>query len=178
MTSIERTAYPRFKRVTSTREFDESFTPRRLEIAWTQGLTRSSAHLLALVVALKSFQRLGHFPAQSEVPDAVVDHVRRTLRLEEEATSTTPARTVRPHRSLIRERLGVVSDPGYARKLAESAIYAAAQAKDNPADLINVALEELVRARCEIPGYSTSKTWRPGSGPRSTARSSRGSCCG
>ena len=82
MTSIERTAYPRFKRVTSTREFDESFTPRRLEIAWTQGLTRSSAHLLALVVALKSFQRLGHFPAQSEVPDAVVDHVRRTLEKE------------------------------------------------------------------------------------------------
>jgi hypothetical protein len=89
-------------------------------------------------VALKSFQRLGHFPAKGEVPDTVVDHVRRTL-LEEDATSTTTAgRTVRQHRSLIRERLGVVSDQGYARKLAESAIYAAAQAKDNPADLINV----------------------------------------
>ncbi|MFC6367141.1 DUF4158 domain-containing protein [Nonomuraea thailandensis] len=31
----------------------------------------------------------------------------------------------------------------------------AAQPKDNPADLINVALEELVRARCELPGYTT-----------------------
>ncbi|GAA4386437.1 hypothetical protein GCM10023088_57400 [Actinomadura verrucosospora] len=29
------------------------------------------------------------------------------------------------------------------------------QSKDNPADLINVALEELVRARCELPGYTT-----------------------
>ena len=29
------------------------------------------------------------------------------------------------------------------------------QAKDNPADLINMALEELVRARCELPGYTT-----------------------
>jgi hypothetical protein len=27
--------------------------------------------------------------------------------------------------------------------------------KDNPADLINVAPEELVRARCELPGYTT-----------------------
>jgi hypothetical protein len=54
---------------------------------------------------------------------------------------------VRQHRSLIRERLGVVSDPAYARKLAESAIHAAAQAKDNPADPIKVALEELARAR-------------------------------
>ncbi|MET8051535.1 hypothetical protein ABZU75_28430 [Streptosporangium sp. NPDC005286] len=28
-------------------------------------------------------------------------------------------------------------------------------AKDNPADLINVALEELIRAQCELPGYTT-----------------------
>ncbi|WP_343075350.1 DUF4158 domain-containing protein [Actinopolyspora biskrensis] len=35
------------------------------------------------------------------------------------------------------------------------AILAAVQTKDNPADLINVALEELVRTRCELPGYST-----------------------
>ena len=52
MASIERTAYPRFKRVTSARELDESFTPTADEIAWAQGLTRSPAHLLALVVAL------------------------------------------------------------------------------------------------------------------------------
>lgn len=26
---------------------------------------------------------------------------------------------------------------------------------DNPADLINVAVEELVKERCELPGYST-----------------------
>jgi hypothetical protein len=37
--------------------------------------------------------------------------------------------------------------PGRIRK--------AAQAKGNPADLINVALEELVRAQCELPGYTT-----------------------
>ena len=63
-------------------------------------------------MALKSFQRLGHFPAHGDVPGTVVDHVRRTLELEEDATSTTTAgRTVRQHRSLIRERLGVVSVP-------------------------------------------------------------------
>ncbi|WP_285774809.1 Tn3 family transposase [Microtetraspora sp. NBRC 13810] len=38
---------------------------------------------------------------------------------------------------------------------AAVAIRKAAQAKDNPADLINVALEELVRAECELPGYTT-----------------------
>jgi hypothetical protein len=49
----------------------------------------------------------------------------------------------------------VTYDPAAARKLAEQVIEAAAQVKDNPADLINVALEELVRARLELPGYST-----------------------
>lgn len=41
------------------------------------------------------------------------------------------------------------------REVAKQAIRAAVQTKDNPADLINVALEELVRARCELPGYTT-----------------------
>ena len=49
----------------------------------------------------------------------------------------------------------VTYDPARVRQVAERAIRKAAQAKDNPADLINVALEELVRARCELPGYTT-----------------------
>lgn len=60
MASIERTAYPRFKRVTSARELEESFTPTPEEIAWAEGLTRSESHLLALVLTLKTFRRLGY----------------------------------------------------------------------------------------------------------------------
>jgi hypothetical protein len=45
--------------------------------------------------------------------------------------------------------------PAGVRKIAEAAIRKAVQAKDDPADLINVVLEELVRARCEPPGYTT-----------------------
>jgi len=60
--SIERTAYPRFKRVVSARELEASFTPTLDEIAWAQSPTKSPAHLLGLVLALKCFQRLGRFP--------------------------------------------------------------------------------------------------------------------
>lgn len=156
MASIERTAYPRFKRVVSTRELEASFTPTLDEIAWAQSLTKSPAHLLGLVLALKCFQRLGRFPPNDEVPDSVTEHVRTTLGLAGEVNATaTPARTVRQHRSLVRQHLGVVSDPRHARKVAEAAVHSATETKDNPADLINVALEELVRGRYEIPGYST-----------------------
>ncbi|ALG10079.1 DUF4158 domain-containing protein [Kibdelosporangium phytohabitans] len=39
--------------------------------------------------------------------------------------------------------------------MAEAAIRTAVQSKDNPADLTNVALDELVRQSCELPGYTT-----------------------
>jgi hypothetical protein len=55
----------------------------------------------------------------------------------------------------VRARLGLAGDPEQARKVAGEVIRAAAQVKDNPADLINVALEELVRAGCELPSFST-----------------------
>jgi hypothetical protein len=49
----------------------------------------------------------------------------------------------------------VVYEPDKVRRIAGEAIRKAAQTKDDPADLINVALEELVRQRCELPGYTT-----------------------
>ncbi|MCA1679156.1 MAG: DUF4158 domain-containing protein, partial [Actinobacteria bacterium] len=55
----------------------------------------------------------------------------------------------------VRERLGVVHDPRRARAIAADAIRSAAQAKNNPPDLINVALEMLVKASLELPGFST-----------------------
>ena len=156
MASIERTAYPRFKRAVSARELHESFTPTLGEIDWARSKTHSDEHLLALVVLLKCYQRLGYFPALGEVPVAVVEHVGGRLGLPADVKPVHEStRTAERHRELVRARLGVVYDPGQARKLAEQALRDGAQAKDNPADLINVALEELVRAHHELPGYTT-----------------------
>ena len=41
------------------------------------------------------------------------------------------------------------------RAVAESAMREALLGKDNPADVINVALEQLAQQRCELPAYST-----------------------
>jgi hypothetical protein len=77
--SIERAAYPRFKRAVSDRELHESFTPGLADRV-ARELTRSPEHCLALVVWLKSFQRLGYFPDLFEVPLAVVEHVGVSVR--------------------------------------------------------------------------------------------------
>ncbi|MGZ4543213.1 MAG: DUF4158 domain-containing protein [Mycobacteriaceae bacterium] len=50
---------------------------------------------------------------------------------------------------------GVTYDPVKVREVAEAALRETAQGKDNPADLINAALEQLVKASCELPGYTT-----------------------
>ena len=74
-------------------------------------------------------------------------HVRSCLGL---GTGVEPVcgtdRTERMHRELVRGRVWVVHDPERVRAIAEEAVDGAALVKNNPPDLINVALEELIRA--------------------------------
>ncbi len=154
--SIERTAYPRFKRFLSARELHVFYTPTPEEIAWACEVVDSDVHLLAVMVALKVFSRLGYFPGLDEVPEVVVDHVRRDLRLPEEvAVVYASTRTAERHRSLIRCRCEVVYDPPGARKVAAEAIEEASTRMNDPADLINVALERLVEGSFELPAFRT-----------------------
>lgn len=156
MASVERTAYPRFKRTISSRELHEAFTPGTTEVARARDKARSLEHLLALVVLLKSYQKLGYFPDLGEVPELVVGHMRGLLGLDESVSPRHDSvRTAARQRDFIRERLGVVYDMDKARQVAAEAIREAVQTMHNPADLINVALEKLVKARMELPGYST-----------------------
>jgi len=154
--SIDRTAYPRFTRAVSAWELAEVFTPSADEVEWARGKTQDDQHLLALLVWLKAYQRLGHFPKLADVPAVVAEHIRSVVGLPEGTLLAEAAeRSAKRHRSFVRIRMGVVYDAAGVRAVAAEAIRNAAQAKDNPADLINVALEELVRARCELPGYTT-----------------------
>jgi hypothetical protein len=77
----------------------------------------------------------------------VIDHVRAALELPEVVEAETDAaRTAKRHREFVRTFLGVKYEAVKVRAVAEASIRTAVQTKDNPADLINVALEELVRA--------------------------------
>ncbi|MFF2845831.1 DUF4158 domain-containing protein [Streptomyces sp. NPDC058001] len=112
MTSIEWTAYPRFKRLMSAREMHVFFTPKPEEAAWVLERTRSDEHLLALSLALKCYQKLGYLPKAAEVPETVVEHVRGALELPEGMGRPhyESANTAKLHRKLVRERQGVSYD--------------------------------------------------------------------
>jgi Tn3 transposase DDE domain/Domain of unknown function (DUF4158) len=101
------------------------------------------------------FGRLGYFPRPGEVPVAVVEYVRRELGLPQGTAAWCEARNVKAQRQLVRGRLGVVHDPQRARAVAEAGIRSAAEVMNHPPDLINVALELLVKASLELPAFST-----------------------
>jgi TnpA family transposase len=130
-------------------------SPTADEITWAREQTRSESHLLALVLSLKCFQRLGYFPTLEEIPEVVLLHVRRCLGLKEDVGPTRGERTATTQRVLVRRRVGVTYDPERALAVAADAIRTAAAVKNNPPDLINVALEMLVRASLELPGFAT-----------------------
>jgi hypothetical protein len=154
MASIERTAYPRFRRLITTREL-ASMSPSEEDMTWARTHARSGEYLLSLVVSLACFRRLGYFPRTDEVPVEVVEHLRRCLELPAGTASWCEARNVKAQRQLVRERLGAVHDPARARAVAAKAIRSAALVKNDPPDLINVSLEMLVKASLELPGFST-----------------------
>jgi len=74
MTSIERTAYPRFRRLITARELHGLFTPKEQERAWEA--TDWDEHQITLP-ARKSYQRMGCFPKQQDMPEQAVEFVRR-----------------------------------------------------------------------------------------------------
>ncbi|MEV4530417.1 Tn3 family transposase [Streptosporangium sp. NPDC049304] len=63
MTSIERTAHPRFKRLITAHELHLLFSPSRDELEWAADATDCDEHLPALLLMLKSYRRMGCFPA-------------------------------------------------------------------------------------------------------------------
>jgi hypothetical protein len=97
MTSIERTAYPQFTRLTSARVLHVFFTPTAEEIGWAQERTAGQESLFALVLALKCFQKMARFCPLEEIPEAVTGHVRRCLGLDPETVPDHGAAR-RPHR--------------------------------------------------------------------------------
>ncbi|MEV3927689.1 DUF4158 domain-containing protein [Actinomadura coerulea] len=97
---------------------------------------------------MKSYQRLGCLPKLAEVPSAVAGHVRQVLGLAEDEVAVRQAASAsaKRHRALVRKRLGAAYEAARVRQVAEASLRRAVQSTDNPADLIKVALEELVRA--------------------------------
>jgi TnpA family transposase len=155
MALIDRTAYPRFKQFPDAKELAELYTPTQSEIKLVKSKTKSHEGFLSFMVMLKSFQRLGYFPHPECVPIAVIKHLRSCLKLQTWVKAIPSERQCYNYQNAIRDYLRVKQYDKAGQRLIATLVASAAQVKDHPADLINVAIEELVKERYELPAFST-----------------------
>ena len=156
MTSIERTAYPRFTRAPSVKELRTLYTPTPTDIAFVATTARGPAQKFGLMILLKIYQRLGYFPRPETIPGAIISHIRAVLKLDADVVPDIASNhTLYRYHAAIRKHLEMESSGKQIRHVAASAMHQAAQSMQSPADLISAAVEVLVKEQCELPAFGT-----------------------
>ena len=107
------------------------------------------------MILLKVFQKLGYFPAPQQIPGAIITHIRGVMKLPEDLVPDITPRTLYKYHAAIRTHLKINGDGKQIRHIARKAVSDVAMIMDDPADLINVAIETLVAKNCELPAFST-----------------------
>lgn len=158
MPNISDTAYPRLKANPSQKELERSFTPSPEEKQFAWQRTTDDVQAIRLLVWLKSFQRLGYFPCLDEIPSRLFEHIAQSIGAEhspEKLFAYSQSSQKWDHHAFVRDYLGVAAYGENARKAAIAASLEAATTRDDLVDIINVAIEELVRQHYELPGFSS-----------------------
>lgn len=162
MPSIQETAYPRLKSNLTEQELNKAYTPTAEELSWAKQKARDLKSQLGLLILLKTFQRLNYFLPITEVPAVIINHIARNAGIQ----PPDPKKWEGYHRTgtgkrqiiAIRERRGARIFNEEARRVMTDAMTTAVVEKDELVDLINIAIEELVRQRYELPVFNTLKT--------------------
>ena len=157
MPTIRDTAYPRLKAIPTRGDLKRLFTPTQGEQALAQESCSTRVVQACFLVLMKTFQKLGYFVALRDVPPLIVGHVVKSLgvdkaKLDLEGYDLSGSR--RRHMQIIRDRLEVKRYDTIAEQMVIEVVEEAAQHKEDPADIVNVAIEELVRQSYELPGFT------------------------
>jgi hypothetical protein len=164
MPSASDTAYPLLKADPTDKELAEVYTPTESELAFARRRTNQPLPRVGLLLLLKTFQRLGYFVTFAQIPDPIVRHVAHCAGFPEvvKLLPTYDLSSVRDrHKILVRDYLGVIADGKAARKVIIQTCFQAARTREDLPDIINMAIEELIRQRYELPAFSALLRIRP-----------------
>lgn len=156
MPPLHETAYPRLPSQPSDRELQELYTPTRAELALAYRNTREITNVFGFLVLLKTYQRLGYIVMLRDVPEAIIDQVAESvgLLILPDVRAYDESGTRARHITLIREYLGVQSFNEIGRAVLEAGLRDLARSKQDLRDLINGAVELLVKERFELPSFA------------------------
>jgi TnpA family transposase len=157
MPGIGDTAYPQLKSAPSAKELHEVYTPNFVELVWAEKRTREAGPRVGLLAQLKTFQRLGYFVLLSEIPLPILEKVALSAGysvIPEDLARYGASSARRRHMPLVRDYVGVKAWGEEPEQSMLRASREAARTLEDIADIINVVLEELVRQRYELPGFT------------------------
>ncbi len=158
MPRIDETAYRQLKAAPTEQELRELYTPTLDERHLARQHTTGQPALVAFLVLLKTFQHLGYAVALSSVPMVIVSHIAKQMECqvtEQDLITYDLSGTRRRHLQVIRSHLQIVAEGSAMREAMEQAMREACESKDEVIDLINIAIEQLIRQRFELPAFST-----------------------
>jgi TnpA family transposase len=153
MASIERTAYPRLKKSYTKAELKSFYTPTLEEKHFVREKTRKDESSLHLLILLKTFRHLGYFPNIENIPEGLIKHLCSSLKLPKGMLPIVNRNTLYQQKLLVLAHQKLKKFDRESRKLIVRALFDAAQVMDNPADLINVAIEHLIKESYELPSF-------------------------
>jgi hypothetical protein len=155
---ISETAYPRLKSNITQKDLNKIFSPTIPEINFVNTVTQSDTSKLWVAVMLKVFGRLGYFPFISQISTVIINYISSVLDItvnQEELLKYDNTNSRKRHMNNIRRYLNINHFDETGKSLVVTTITEAAKVKDDVCDLINIAVEELVRHNFELPAFNT-----------------------
>lgn len=158
MSSIHETAYPQLKAEPTLQELETIYTPSAVEKTFVFAQYQRQQARAFLLIQLKLMQRLGYVPALVSVPTDILQHICKKARLtkptkEELAHYERTGHKTR-HMQCLRKHLDLQVVDANGRSWLKEQAELAAQTKQELPDIINILIEELIRRRYELPGFT------------------------
>jgi len=159
MDLIDRTIYPQIPTEPDSKWLKEHATPTDEELKFVHEHT-SNKHPeleLGLMLLLKLFQYLHYFPNVTQLPPGITERIRTRMKLDGSVIAKyNVPNTLTRHYNLVCEYQGATpygseeTDP-----VIESILEDAARRVNDPADLLNIVIDALLKANQELPAFST-----------------------
>lgn len=159
MVSMQETAYPRLKNCPNYKELEKLFSPTSSEISWAKQKARNPFSQLGLLIMLKTFQCLNYFLPIRDTSSVIIEHIARKAKLD----SPDQAEWDSYHRSgtgirqiaMIREYRQAKIFNNQAHQIMLNIMKESILEKDEKSDIINIAIDELIKNSYELLVFST-----------------------
>jgi len=157
MLSVSDTGYPRLRASYTPTQLERDYRPSDAELLWVRSSGKDKPLGVALLTLLKTAQVLGYFVQLKAVPLEMLRFFARQLNysgsLRDLAGYDASGRRAR-HLKVLRAQLEIRRLDDAGREVMRAAAREAALVREDVLDLVQRQLEELVRARYELPPFS------------------------